>query len=504
MKVCFRVMLLCMLCAEVQAAQNDDTIVETQGDVLDEQPTVDPLPDWLIDIPAEGQEGTERGLRPVEPKQYVVADEHVVSQSRMFSVSGGDALRMGAIASHADDVRLQFNKLLGIGDVWKYLVSVRVLGTTADAPRPNPIRTYVRIIGNEPSLQIRIYAGGGINLTKLDEAIITTLLYEYALRSIRADALPDYLEIPPWLVTGVQQALLWRQGRVDRRYYENLFNKGDMISPEEIVNAEKPEELDASSKQLYDVACGVLVMGLLQHSSGSDRLRNLLSEALTQEGSMREVITAHFHEMGVDEDNFSKWWALALAALAMPQAMDVLTPLETEKQLAEALLVTGMDEERRVPYTISVEDMQELKKLPDWKKQALNCIDTLTELNMRAFPGHRFIILEYMRAITELVNGADEEKVAGILEPLQNLRESYKEAAIRGRDYLDWFEITQMGGSGKGNFNSYMDTMNMLRKESPGPATHISRYLDDIEALNSLKEGEELPERLRPQKNKKN
>ena len=466
---------------------------------LEDQPEVEQLPDWLIDIPAEGAEGAERGLRPTEPKQYIVADEHVVSQSRMFSVSGADALRVGAIATHADDIRTQFNRLLGINDNWKYSITLRLIGTTADPPRPNPIRLHVQILGAEPSIQIRIYAGGSINRVKLDEALITALLYEYALRGIRPDALPDYLEMPPWLITGVQQTLLWRQGSIDRRLYEKLFNKWDMISPEEIVDTKAPDELDAGSRQLYDVSCGVLLMGLLQRSGGADRLRSLLSDSLTQEGNTRQVITAYFHEMGVNENNFSKWWALALAALAMPQAMDVLTPLETEKQLEEALIVTGMDAETRLPYTLSINDVEELRKLPDWKQQAQRCADALIELNLRCFPGHRFIIMEYIRAIGEIINDADEEKIAGILEPLQNLRTAYKEAAVRGRDYLDWYEITQLGASSaNGNFNSYMEAMRVLRKESPGPDTPISRYLDDIEALNSLKAGEELPERLRP------
>lgn len=469
------------------AAQQDETIVEQP-----EEP-MEPLPDWLIDIPAEGQEGEARGLRPVEAKQYAAEDAHVVSQSRMFSVSGGDALRMGAIASHADDVRSRFNKLLGLEEKWKYGVSIRVVGTTADTPRPHPIRTGVRILGHEPQLQIRIYAGGGIRVPKLDEAIIATLLYEYALRGIRADALPDYLEMPPWLVTGVQQALLWRQGRLDRRYYENLFNKGEMISPEEIIDTEAPEELDASSRQLYEVSCGVLVMGLLQRSGGAASLRNLLSEALTQEGKTRRIITAHFHEMGVDENNFNKWWALALATLAQPQAMDVLTPLETEKRLQEALLVTAMNEEKRVPYTLSLTDTQQLRQQPDWQSQVRACMDALTELSTRCFPGYRFIIMEYIRAAGELLGGASDDKAAAIFEPLASLREAYKEASTRGRDYLDWYEITQLGSSGSGDFAAYREAMRLLRRESPGPDTPLSRYLDDIETLYTLKEGEPLP-----------
>ena len=36
----------------------------------------------------------------------------------------------------------------------------------------------------------------------------------------------------------------------------------------------------------------------------------------------------------------------------------------------------------------------------------------------------------------------------------------------------------------------------MLRKDSPGPDTHMSRYLEDIEALYQLGEKAPLPERL--------
>ena len=36
----------------------------------------------------------------------------------------------------------------------------------------------------------------------------------------------------------------------------------------------------------------------------------------------------------------------------------------------------------------------------------------------------------------------------------------------------------------------------MLRRDSPGPETHMSRYLEDIEALYQLGENDPLPERL--------
>lgn len=464
------------------------------GTRLEDQPAVEELPDWLIDIPAEGNAPVPKRV----PREYVVADEHVVSDSRMFSVSGADALRVGAIETHADELRSRLNRLLELDDKWKYAITIRLLGNTADPARVRPIRTRVRIIGKEPTLQIRIFAGGGININRLDEAIISMLLYEYALRSLRPDALPDdYLQMPPWLITGVQQAILWQQGRADHRLYRNLFNRGEMMPPEEIVNMSDPASLDAGSRQLFEVSCGVLVMGLLHRQGGAAQLRGLLAEALTQEGDAKDVIVSHFPEMDAESNSFSKWWALELAALSLPQPIDVLTPTESEKQLAEALLMTGLNRETRTPYSVSVDDVEGVLKLPDWRVQARVCVDRLSELNLRVFPGYRAIVAEYIRAIAELVSGADVADVKRILTPLAELRQAYVEATMRGRDYLDWYEITQLGHARQEGFDSYADAMRMLRREKPGPDTPVSRYLDDIEALYTLGEGEPLPERLR-------
>lgn len=493
-----------LLCAVLSSAQEDGTIVESpysHGDEeeavqQDDAPAVDQLPDWLIDIPAEDAGSLSPRFQAIS-REYETADKHVVSQSRMFSVSGGDALRMGAIASHADELRNQFNKLLDTNDSWKYAISIRLLGNTADPARPFPIRTRVRILGSEPNLQIRIHSGGGINIAKLDEAIISMLLYEYALRSIQPSALPDYLEMPPWLITGMQQAILWKRGKIDRRLYQNLFNKADMMAPEDIVSTEDPAQLDAGSRQVYEVSCGVLIMGLMNRPNGAAQLRNLLSEALTQEGKPKEVIAAHFHEMDVDRNSFSKWWALELAALSVPRATETLTPIESERMLAEALMITGVNQENRLPISVSVADVHELIKLPDWQLQLRPCMDRLVELSLRCFPGYRAMIMEYCRAITELIKGAPAAEVEKILEPLKELRTAYMDASIRGRDYLDWYEITQLGSSRHTDFNTYSEAMRMLRKETPGPVTPISRYLDDIEALHSLKEGESLPDSIR-------
>ena len=226
--------------------------------------------------------------QPAEPS---VEDAHVVSQSRMFSVSGGDSLRMGAIASRADEIFLQVCELLGVDRRWKYSVSIRLLGQPGDPAVANHIRTRIAVISGEPNFQIRIYPGGGLDVNRLTNAIITMVLYERALRNVPANSFPEKVSMPDWLVTGVQQALLWKRGRADRHLYQNLFNRAEMLSPEEIISTESPWKLDASSRQIYEVSCGVLLQCLINQPGGQASLRELVTEAATVEGTPREIIS---------------------------------------------------------------------------------------------------------------------------------------------------------------------------------------------------------------------
>ncbi len=477
-------------------------MVETGGgaaqpEVLEEQPEVGELPPWLINIPKESEATNGETGETARAVEYVAEDKHVVSESRMFSVSGGDILRMGILASRADDIRKHFNQLLEMPNEWKYGISIRLWGTTADRVHLHPIRTHVRIIGSEPNLQIRIYAGGGIDLEHLDEAIVMMLLYEYALRGVKAAALPESIQMPTWLVVGVQQAMLWREGRVDRRLYQTLFDKAEMMTPEDIINTQPARLLDAGSRQVYEVSCGVLILGLLHQEDGAQRLRSLMAEALTQDAAdSREVIGTYFHELNLNKTNFTKWWALELATLAMPSTSDLLTPLETERRLNEALTFTGVQEGTRLPLTVSLHQLEEFERLPDWREQLYPCMMKLTRLNLTAFPGYRAIISEYLNIVTRMANGKAPHEEEKALAPLADLRRAYTDASIRGRDYLDWYEITHLGRANTDSFAQYEETMRLLRKQAAGPSTPISRYLDDIETLHELLPGEALPESL--------
>ena len=439
---------------------------------------------------------TAQDLRHAQQNQE--PDEHVVSQSRMFSVSGGDSLRMGAIATKADEIRGRVNALFGFQDDFKYTISIRLIGQSTDKAVTRPIRTRISIIGHEPNFQIRIYPGGGIDVERLSNAIITMLLYERALRDVRADALPNSVKVPEWLVTGVQQAILWKSGKADRRMYRKLFERAEMMAPEDIVAIENAARLDAASKELYEVSCGVLMMCLVSREGGQAQLRELVSESILTEGAPVDIIASHFHELGIEKNMFNRWWALQLAAMAEMPATEMLTPVETEQQLREAITILQYDQETRTSRPISLDNVYALLEVADWHAQMKPLVERLTELSIHAFPGYQPIIREYQHVVSELLNGKSADDVQQILGPIRELREAYVTTSIRARDYLDWYEITHLGATPtQGSFATYREVLQILRKEETGPHTPLSQYLEDIETLHGLAEKAPLPDPLR-------
>ncbi len=426
-------------------------------------------------------------------------DDHVISHSKLFSVSGGDSLRMGAIATRADALYGQVCKLMNLEKVHKHLISIRLTGKSTDSPVLNPIRTRINIIDGQPNFQVRIHPGGGIDLARLDKAIITMVLYEYVLRDMDTGAYPETIGLPSWLVAGVQQAVLWKSGRAERRIYQQLFQRAEMLSPEEIISMAEPEKLDASSREVYEVSCGVMLMSLLGLEGGEVQLKNMLEHAATADGSPVETITEHFHELGVDSSLLNKWWAIELANLALPRSNEAMAPLESEKLLQEALTIMYFDPETEVPRPVSLDDAYALVALPNWQKLAQPAVERLVAMSHTCFPGYRPIITEYCRVISLLGAGEHPDAVQSSLGVLRELREAYYSAAVRGRDYLDWYEISFTGKERGRSFDSYLETMQLLRRDNPGPETHISRYLDDIEALYTQEEGAPLPRSLRDQ-----
>lgn len=445
--------------------------------------------------PGSGEQGSAR-QRPAAEEPVAEAEEvepttsasrrvRIVSRSKQFVVYGRDSLVAGAVATKAEEIRGALSAFLDLPATWKHQITISLAGDPAAPAATHPIRTRINVIDGTPGYEIRVHLGGGINLEKLHTAVVAMLLYERALRQTDPEAFPEEVGLPPWLAIGIDQALLWRAGKIDRHLYQSLFERSEMLSPEQILGYKTPEKLDASTRSVYDASCGVLIMCLANQPGGKDALLRLLDQAVFAEGTGEELIERHFHSFGLTSNALNKWWALQLANLASATPTECYTPAETERRLVEALTFMYYNAEAHTPIPVSLDDVEQATAIPDWKNQSRRVLDQLVHLNIRCFPGYRPIITEYCRIIASLQHGLPPEEAIQLIGPLIELRESYTAAAMRARDYLDWYEITYLGGR-SGSFNSYLDAMNILRAEPERSSCPVSRYLDDIEALHTL------------------
>lgn len=231
---------------------------------------------------------------------------------------------------------------------------------------------------------------------------------------------------------------------------------------------------------------------LLNQKKGAEAVNSMLNESVLGSADPLNLITRNFPQLNLSSSSLHKWWTLQLSSMATPAVSDCMSLGETERRLAEALILMSYDPETRRSTPVSFDDIQAVLKITDWKDQLTSNLQQLSRLSVRCFPSYSPLILEYSRLMMEMRKGLQPSLVEKGMKPLKELRVNAIEAATRARDYLDWYEITHRTNT-KSSFNSYKATLRLLRTKKEVGTTPISRYLDDIEALHSLPAMAPLP-----------
>ncbi len=410
-----------------------------------------------------------------------------VSTSKQFHVTGMDSLLAGAIATRADAIRTALLKVLKQPDEWKNGINIRLVGEPGSPVPANPVRMQTVIVGNTLSYSIFIHLGHGINQDSLRRAIVSTLLYEMMLRTVDPEGLPDNVTLPPWLIAGLEQAVLWHNNEADRAMYSTLFQQSGIMTPEEILNCREPEkELDATSYAAYQTSCGALVLCLLNQENGPEGMKQLLDQAILGNDDPRNLIKRHFPQLSLTPTSLHKWWTLQLSRMATPPLTETLTITETERHLQEALTLVKYDPDTRTTVTFPLDDLEQARSLPDLNRQLSNVAGSLLNLSRRSFPSYRPVIVEYAKLVALMQTGkVNSREAVPKISQLREIRNLSMKTARRVRDYMDWYEINTRSGTGK-TFASYAAAVKILREQEQPANTPVSRYLDDIEKLYTL------------------
>lgn len=437
-----------------------------------------------------------RAIQVTEPPTTTSPSSDTVhSRSQQFRVSGGESLVRSTVAMLAEETKDELLRLTEEPDSWKIPVGIRLHGRAGD---PLPARTMTMrliVVEGVKELRLDIHLSRGIEQERFKRVITSALLFERGLQA-GAGADPEQpLSVPPWLSDGLREATAWRLNLSDRRLYEALFKRGGLFKLDDLFALNEPafEEMDGATRAAFRVSSGALVMALLEQPQGKDGFRAFVNEVAAYQGEMPSLMRKHFPELNLSETSLAKWWALQLAAKGgLTLLTDIMTIQQTEEALNEALQLDFPTAEG-IQVQKEISAWPELTALEEPQRTAAVTYaqEALVRLSYRCFPSYRPLLAEYQSLLLALAKNRLND-VELTLTKLAETRRTMLERAARGRDYLDWFEITRARET-SGAFDDYQRLKERLKSNPHKRKDAVSEYLDRMDQIFYRERAKEHP-----------
>ncbi len=437
-----------------------------------------------------------RAIQVAEPPATnSLSSDTVHSRTQQFRVSGGESLVRSTVAMLAEETKDELLRLTEEPDSWKIPVSIRLHGRAGD---PMPARTMAMrliVVDDIKELRLDVHLSRGIEQERFKRVITSALLFERGLQTGAGADPEQLLAVPPWLSDGLREATAWRLNLSDRRLYEALFKRGGLFKLDDLfaLNEQAFEEMDGATRAAFRVSSGALVMALLEQPQGKNGFRAFVNEVAAYQGEMPSLMRKHFPELNLSETSLAKWWALQLAAKGgLTLLTDIMTIQQSEEALNEAL---------RLDFP-TAEGIQLQKEISAWPELAAleepqriatvtYAQEALVRLSYRCFPSYRPLLTEYQTLLLALSKNRAKD-VETTLAKLTETRRTMLERAARGRDYLDWFEITRARET-SGVFDDYQRLKERLKSNPHKRKDAVSEYLDRMDKVFYREKAKERP-----------
>lgn len=461
-----------------------------QTSPLELDPSADSIPDLT-------EKKIEQELPLFQPKKTddVISRKQnlgdtTISTSRLFYIKGATPKVRNTIAKMAEELRQNIHYELRTKRAENQnkvtnnnRISLYIQGKQGEKISSSPYRIRVHQVEKIGyNLQVYIHRGSGLERKSLRRVLLKSLLL---MRTINAGTLKENTPLVhhPWLIDGWLEVFDWRAKRSDRHSYAKLVKNPKIFSYEQLFSLDEKavKTMDDATRKAYIAASGGLVMSLLKQENGKESMRGVLGEVATYEGDMNDLLKRHFPAVNKSVQGIRIAWLLQLSQMAMKPLTDSYSILETEKKLEEALVFRFSENETSF-RELRLEHYEEIAKLEDDIRKPLikNIARKLVNLNNRAYPEYRPIIIAY----ATLLNALNEGKTKEMQTVIKNLafdRSNRKKAAIAARDFTDWYVLnhsTQVHA----NYQAFTRLQQQFEKEQEkANKDAISTYLDILE-----------------------
>ncbi len=409
-----------------------------------------------------------------------------VSRSKQFVVYGEEARVRGAFCQFAEDVKEEFLRLLRQKDRWDHPVVIQIRKGLAPAGMSGNFRWLIYEIEGGWSLQLFVWLNERFSKDLLAEEILQLLIAEQILR--REGSFEERAGrpvLPHWLVEGIGETLRHRRAGRPSDIFSSVFHSNLGLSAAEILEM-NPAGADSVTRTVFRASAAALVQALLEQPSGEARFAAFLENLQLYADDVMPLLMKHFPAFSHSRYGLDKWWSLQLATLARPGVLELLDAMETERRLAEALLISytvesgksGGKPERVVCSPKAYPQFMGFKKGRRREILAPGRL-RLMELSYRAFPLYKPIVDGYAGLLQDLAEG--KKRDAGRrLEQLEADRRGVLALAGQVEDYLNWYEATKSEAK-SGAFEAYSKAMREMRAGRRQRKDPISLYLDRME-----------------------
>lgn len=411
------------------------------------------------------------------------------TQQDRVLVVGSDSRLRGAIVQDAERLIKQLDELASPAQGNPHSVRLTLLPSVEGKPSAIA-REFLKTDdpNNRYLLEVKMRLGQGNSFDKvaLNRVLVEMLLIERTLRALEPDEIADRVEIRPWLIDGLSEALEWKNGKGDRRVYSSLVKSGGWMEVELLVEQDSVTKMNLLSRELFRASSGALVMALLAQPGGKEAMENYLAKVATFEGEHLTLLRSHFPQVNLGREGLERWWMLQVAAMSEAPLSEVMTIPETEKELKQGLKLyfkdpTGQSLQKDLSFWREIQDLE----TEEQRRAAIGpAADFLTNLSYRCFSTYRSVLIGYLQVLEAIASQEiqDDKEIQKVFENLRIYRQAETKRHQMMVDLLDYYHLSTVQEE-SGAFEDFLKFKENVKTQQEEKADPLNRYLDRVQGL---------------------
>lgn len=403
---------------------------------------------------------------------------------RLTILGGGSSLRV-AMIQDADDLIADLDRLVGEVPGKPYPIYLELFPFEKGKLSQISLE-FLKPEGGGPyrlQIYLRLGRGNSFEQKKFERVILQMLVMERSLRLLPEGESAERVEVRPWLLDGLAEAIQWKNGKGDRRMYSSLMESGGWIEVEDLVDRAAIAGLDVLSRELFRASSGALVMALLAQNQGAKSLAEFLGKVAVFEGEQMILLRTHFPQANLGSKGLERWWMLQVAALSEKKLSEAMTIPETDERLS-GILELHLKNENEEALRVNLESWRQVAGLESQEGRIESirpANDLLAHLSFRCFPTFRPVIAGYLKILSDVADGKTEE-VEEMIRNLEEFRAAEVERHRKLVDLMDWYHLSSVQKE-SGEFEDYLKMQRNLRKGNEFGKDPLHQYLDKVQKV---------------------